>query len=148
MDDGGPVYPHNAGQNPGDFCRAEDGICLRDWFAGQAMAGAMAFTQDSPEYQVDDWSFVAHSAYELADAMIAERRRESAAVPTQAEKIAELERALRRRDGWWTCDGCGTEFGPEQTNVGHDCDLCSVCAESCREAECPQSPDQPASGSE
>lgn len=31
----------------------------------------------------------------------------------QAAKIKNLERQLRAHEGYWTCAGCGIEFGPE-----------------------------------
>ena len=42
--------------------------------------------------------------------------------------IAENERLraeLRRRDGWWRCDGCGAECDPDTPNGGDECDLLS-----------------------
>ena len=45
-----------------------------------------------------------------------------------AQKCRRLRRELRSRDGWWTCDACSHEFGPEVENGGHECDLCADCA--------------------
>ena len=45
------------------------GMSLRDWFAGQALAGIAAHGEDGPEYS-------AKSAYEHADAMLKERNKE------------------------------------------------------------------------
>jgi len=67
-DDGGPAFP----------CWSEKdnhGMSLRDYFAGQALAAML------PTIQVKDWdnkdeAIVAHVsglAYEIADAMLAER---------------------------------------------------------------------------
>ena len=75
--DGGPAYPL---QSIGpDFAPGYAGMSLRDWFAGQALAGIMG-----PNY---DWFTggteagsrtheAAHFAYSLADAMIAARSEE------------------------------------------------------------------------
>lgn len=69
-DDGGPAYPREDYQGGGG---GQTGMSLRDWFAGQAMAGMMAFngsllgrTTKSPEV-------VAALAYEYADEMIKTR---------------------------------------------------------------------------
>lgn len=71
-DDGGPAFPQ-----PGDkfedgdrVARSWDqpGMKLRDYFAGQALAGLLACPRTSGE----DTAF-AKDAYEYADAMIAER---------------------------------------------------------------------------
>ena len=69
--DGGPAFPTVAGQTV-----YSNGMSLRDWFAGQALAGIMG-----PNY---DWFTggtetgsraheAAHFAYSLADAMLAAR---------------------------------------------------------------------------
>lgn len=50
----------------------EDGMTLRDWFAGQALAGILA-ADPSSMMGYDD---VARSAWALADAMMKERERE------------------------------------------------------------------------
>jgi len=45
------------------------GMSLRDWFAGQALAGVLG----CPEYHCDDFAVAAQDAY--ADAMLVERAR-------------------------------------------------------------------------
>ena len=66
--DGGDAFPWS----PGDFSH---GMTLRDWFAGQALAGMLAF--DGYSSPVTDKRITseifADSAYELADAMLKER---------------------------------------------------------------------------
>jgi hypothetical protein len=52
---------------------AAQDIDLRDWFAGQALAGIMADPNWSGTTQT-----TAKSAYQIADAMLAERDREAA----------------------------------------------------------------------
>ena len=62
-DDGGPAFP-NRGVNshgPSNY----DGMSLRDWFAGQALAGCNS----------DDQELVAKWCYEMADVMLAVRNR-------------------------------------------------------------------------
>lgn len=78
IEDGGPAYPL-AGL--GDYKRAS-GMSLRDWFAGQALAGLVG--NPGGPYQSNsmsgwgmvncDQSHVATNCYDLADAMIAARK--------------------------------------------------------------------------
>lgn len=58
---GGPAFP---GQ---DECEWFYGMTLRDWFAGQALAGEM--TRDDGGHRLD----VARRCYAFADAMLRER---------------------------------------------------------------------------
>jgi hypothetical protein len=62
INDGGPAFPHPSGE----FHSADTGMSLRDWFAGQALAGV-----DNP------WASVPHElamqSYRIADAMLAVR---------------------------------------------------------------------------
>ena len=57
--DGGPAFPCAQ-----DVLRSDEGMSLRDWFAGQALAGMLA----NPDNHV-----TAATAYDFADAMLAER---------------------------------------------------------------------------
>ena len=73
-DTGGPAFPHIT--ESGKYVY-EEGMTLRDWFAGKAMAAhAVAVSNvatDSPE----DWhAMVAQMAYMTADAMLAERNKQ------------------------------------------------------------------------
>ena len=57
--DGGPAFPDN---------RWQDGMSLRDWFAGMALQGILAFEPDwVGEVTMEEW------AYERADCMLAAR---------------------------------------------------------------------------
>ena len=70
--DGGPAFPRN-GQNHLD---TQDGTSLRDWFAGQALAGIMGPNYDWFTSGTETGSRAheaAHFAYSLADAMLAAR---------------------------------------------------------------------------
>lgn len=74
---GGPAFPE------GDAVFG--GMSLRDWFAGQALAGWMAHyshkddhpaeNSDASEYPTWDARMVAQRSYEMADAMLKERSR-------------------------------------------------------------------------
>ena len=66
--DGGPAFPSEAGSQ--NFGRS--GMTLRDWFAGQALAGIAA---DYIEADAVDASEYASACGELADAMLAEREK-------------------------------------------------------------------------
>jgi hypothetical protein len=60
--DGGPAFPCND-QNGCSFA----GMTLRDWFAGQALAGMLDRTYGIPV------SIIAERSYQMADAMLSAR---------------------------------------------------------------------------
>lgn len=64
--DGGHAFPHDGGAG-------NEGMTLRDWFAGQALAGMMA----DPNVRVDAETnrVIARQSYDLADAMIEARQK-------------------------------------------------------------------------
>jgi uncharacterized protein YodC (DUF2158 family) len=70
--DGGPAFPQNDlsayGMGPSEV--QSQGMSLRDWFAGQALAGMMA--AQSVPHSAEKWAF---AAYTVADAMMAVRSR-------------------------------------------------------------------------
>lgn len=65
-----PAFPVTAGQQV-----YATGMTLRDWFAGQALAGICA----NPDWHPTDVQSVARDAYAHADAMIAARETGGAA---------------------------------------------------------------------
>ena len=76
--DGGAAFPHN----PNDIYRTGQGMFLRDWFAGQALANPAICNGDAQEWEIKRWfgpektgveraEIVAKQAWEYADAMIA-----------------------------------------------------------------------------
>lgn len=76
--DGGPAFPRSVWIGDVDWMKARafnNGMSLRDWFAGQAIS-AMLPTVTVKDWDDKDASIVAHVgglAYEIADALIAER---------------------------------------------------------------------------
>jgi len=58
----GPMYPHDA----------QSGMSLRDWFAGQALSGLIV----NPD-TVSVYCPLSMRAYEIADAMLAERGKDA-----------------------------------------------------------------------
>lgn len=89
-DDGGPAFPHDGRDNgPGNIKgRPHDGMTLRDWFAGQALAAIIAKhpamgNEVAPDIGVTVMSFgdadliyraMANGAYRYADAMLEARK--------------------------------------------------------------------------
>lgn len=70
--DGGPAFP--GGELLFDDCKTpyQIGMSLRDWFAGQAISGAVA-----NEDYANQPKIYARAAYKLADAMLAAREARS-----------------------------------------------------------------------
>jgi hypothetical protein len=69
INDGGPAFP------PGDG--SENGMTLRDYFAGQALAGQLAFSPSDPFKKYHQPEEVASACYRFADAMLAARKEAS-----------------------------------------------------------------------
>ncbi len=71
--DGGPAFPFSA-LSPGgpDIYKDNEGMSLRDYFAGQALVGMLASDSSVDRTKVNKavWS---SAAYAFADAMLAER---------------------------------------------------------------------------
>lgn len=79
MNDGGPAFPMPSGNEPrvNETTHYNEGMSLRDWFAGMAMQGiAMYERSQGTVYEnlsVASLRDSAQMAYQLADAMLAER---------------------------------------------------------------------------
>lgn len=73
IDDGGPALPSQPGGDP-----AFSGMSLRDYFAGQAINGAINKLADAllrtGDTDCDFPGSVAHCAYAIADAMLDARK--------------------------------------------------------------------------
>lgn len=77
--DGGPAFPGTGGPirtGVDTFSFSSAGMTLRDYFAGQALAGLASATNDQGDWTGADAQSVAHTAYEIADAMLAERAKQ------------------------------------------------------------------------
>lgn len=69
---GGPAFPLQAVGPQGEPYSPEVGMTLRDYFAGQALAGLLAH----PQGPAGEWERSAKDAYNAADAMITAREAE------------------------------------------------------------------------
>lgn len=67
---GGPAFPITAGQQV-----YAQGMTLRDWFAGQALAGYFAYKWAEHQNTAD--IDTANYFYQMADAMIAAREKQN-----------------------------------------------------------------------
>ena len=69
MSDNPKAFPHPSG------AQGCDGMTLRDWFAGQALAWCMKqdYGNDWGKQGKDHAKYAVKSAYRIADAMLAER---------------------------------------------------------------------------
>lgn len=67
IDDGGPAFPVHPKAMPVD-----QGMSLRDWFAGMALTGIQAPAADGSQYPTEQ--DVSEASYRLADAMIEARK--------------------------------------------------------------------------
>lgn len=81
IDDGGPAFPWQATDRCGNPTNNYSGVSVRDYFAAKAMQSLLlrsqaAISACSKRYGEDPTDWVAATAYQLADAMIAEREKE------------------------------------------------------------------------
>lgn len=78
--DGGPAYPTHVQTTSVDgqeFSYTMQGMTLRDWFAGQALAGFIATFAHPQAINPPEPENAAGWAYQYADAMIAAREQEA-----------------------------------------------------------------------
>lgn len=69
---GGPAFPRSRSIERDDYWDEEDGMSLRDWFAGMAL---QALISRIPANASPDENGLADYAYDVADAMLAWRER-------------------------------------------------------------------------
>ncbi len=72
-DDGGPAFPNSGGSD--SVLYASYGMFLRDWFAGQALSAMGVSLSEGlapGAYPIQ----AARAAYNIADAMLAERKKD------------------------------------------------------------------------
>lgn len=79
MKDGGPAFPRSYSQHDdsGTMLKSydeQDGMSLRDWFAGMALSGLMSDPGLRPT-DVSEYTHMAMRLYQVADAMLAERNK-------------------------------------------------------------------------
>lgn len=72
LNDGGPAFPRPEAFDPtnGGSLPQQDGMSLRDWFAGKAMQGLI-----SSEPNSFNTAIMVRDAYIIADCMIEEREK-------------------------------------------------------------------------
>jgi hypothetical protein len=69
INDGGPAFPSTIQYFPDDKnANEEQGMTLRDWFAGQALTGMVSYVVEGATFEN-----VAEDAYKAADAMLKAR---------------------------------------------------------------------------
>jgi hypothetical protein len=73
--DGGPAFPCESygHRNGKETTVPAQGMTLRDYFAGQALAGAVGFSPSDPFRRYHQPEDVAAACYRFADAMLAAR---------------------------------------------------------------------------
>ena len=76
--DGGPAFPRTWTDSPqgGYWLGSEQGMSLRDWFAGQALVGWISNPTSTASPGEDIADTLARAAYGVADAMLAHRNGE------------------------------------------------------------------------
>ena len=73
--DGGPAFPRDSFRDEeAGLLITQNGMTLRDWFAGQALMGQIA--SEAPDFVDKDAEATAKRCYQIADAMLAEREKE------------------------------------------------------------------------
>ena len=74
IDDGGPAFPRPAVEYR---CGPQEGMSLRDWFAGQALAGMMAHSDTNIDPDPTELvKYMKYGPWLIADAMLAARSKE------------------------------------------------------------------------
>lgn len=100
MKDGGSAFPGFTVERDGDFfsnCPYE-GMTLRDYFAGQALAGIAVNGANRPAVS---WDVIAGASYQLADAMlkVRELRKAASGLRRRSDMLSYIS-AMRQRLGY------------------------------------------------
>ena len=78
FDDGGPAFPRTGNFTPDGESQFDsislDGMALRDWFAGQSLAGLLSLNATYGQ-RTDNRMALAKDAYAHADAMLTARKK-------------------------------------------------------------------------
>lgn len=93
--DGGAAFP----RSDAGYSETQDGMTLRDFFAGNALQGMLACSREGDAHQA--WlspSAASEWAYQQADAMIAEREKSNVLLPSlqRLEPIMSADELARR----------------------------------------------------
>lgn len=79
INDGGPAFPTQWNESDNSGWKVDDGMSLRDWFAGRVLGAAMTSANGlgnlTKEERALAFAQVAVISYEAADAMIAAREK-------------------------------------------------------------------------
>jgi hypothetical protein len=74
INDGGPAFPFEYEMSVGLGRVPHTGMSLRDWFAGQALAGMLDFSEcTSYDISGNASADIARTAYRIADALLQSR---------------------------------------------------------------------------
>ena len=83
MDDGGPAFPRPRSEGNLEVYDAQQGLSLRDWFAGQALSAVLAnsgmtaaFNEQAKEEKISPALVAAQFVYGIADGMLEARKGE------------------------------------------------------------------------
>lgn len=75
--DGGPAFPSVVRRSDGSLVSQHDGMSMRDWFAGQALIGCLAYSHYNESWgdyhNNGSHADLARKCYAQADAMLAAR---------------------------------------------------------------------------
>tara|TARA_R110000823_G_scaffold98332_1_gene213052 strand:+ start:65 stop:322 length:258 start_codon:yes stop_codon:yes gene_type:complete len=66
---GGPAFPVVYDEHDDEFQDGQNGMTLRDYFAGQVITGAAS----DPDGKMLDFTYCAYYAYKIADLMLLQR---------------------------------------------------------------------------
>jgi len=102
INDGGPAFPHHETTSTGEPFHDHLGMSLRDYFAGQALAGLLA-SQIHGMTNVPSKGPFARLAFDAADAMLAEKSKgtqEHSHIPAVVAKEMRKCVVAIRNEGW------------------------------------------------